>query len=137
MSYFMTVSGAIKAADVPPPGKLVPASQAQTYIARLEPSLSKLDGAPVYLIDDGETGTSDDLVMDAKEAIWEQRPLEHLPFIVLLERCLKNGWPFRVWLADNHPEAHTLNVARISDTKSAIAALERGGVCWLSSRGDR
>jgi len=126
----MTVAGAITAADVPPPGKLVPASQAQTYIAQLEAALTKLDGSPVYLIDDGETGTSDDLVMETKEAICEKRPTDNLAFIVLLNRCFAQKWSFRVWLAGNQTNAHVRNVSLVADVASTVAALERGGVCW-------
>jgi hypothetical protein len=92
----MTVSGPIAAGDVPPPGKLVPASQAQPYIARLEADLAKLDGRPVFFIDDGETGTSEDLVMDANEAVQDERPTAGLPIVVLMERCFRNGWSFRL-----------------------------------------
>src|SRR6185312_11778767 len=103
MSYFITISGSITAADVPAPAVLVPASKAQAYIADLEPELAKLDGAPVYFVDDGETGTSEDLVMAANEAANEGRPTDHLPVVVLFERCIRNGWNFRVWLAHNDP----------------------------------
>lgn len=126
----MTVSGSIGATDVPPPAKLIPASMAQEYIADLEEKLVALDGAPLYLIEDGETGASDDLVLDAKVAIEQGRPSEQVPLFTFLDRCFENGWHFRIWLADDHPDAHTRNVVQVGDAKAAVAAMKRGGVFW-------
>src|SRR5260221_1064800 len=134
MSYFMTVSGPIAENDVPPPGRLVPASKAQPYVARLEADLAKLAGSPVFCIDDGETGTSEELVMDANEAATEGKPLAELPVVVLMERCFRNGWNFRVWLADNDPDAHVRRIDAVRDLKAAIASIARSrGVCWHAS----
>jgi len=130
----MTVSGSIAEADVPLPGRLVPASKAQAYVAGLEAELAKLDGSPVFFIDDGESGTSEELVMEANEAALEGRPIADLPIVVLMERCIRNGWSFRVWLADSDPGAHLRRVDAINDLKSAIAAIAKSrGVCWHAS----
>ena len=121
----MTVAGSITAGDVPPPGRLVPASKAQPYIARLEADIARLDGSPVYLIDDGESGTSEDLIMETNEALWEERPVAELPLVILLERCFKNNWNFRAWLATNDSEAHVKGLETVGDLRSALEAVRK------------
>jgi hypothetical protein len=131
MSYFMTVAGSIAAGDVPPPAKLVPAAQAQSYIAKLEPHLIELDGGPVYLVDDGDSGTSEDVVMETYEALWAKQPVGGLPFVVLLERCFDRGWNFRVWLAGNDTSDHTKNIKRVTDVNAVLESIQNhGGVFW-------
>src|SRR5690348_3910690 len=120
MSYFMTISGAIKADDVPASAQLIPARNAQAYVANLEPALAKLDGAPVFLVDDGESGTSHNLVSEIGDAIVGDRPLEEIPIVTLLTKCFRNGWSFRVWLADNDPEAHTKNTTTVSNLEQTL-----------------
>jgi len=135
MSYFMTISGAVTAADVPATALLVPAANAQAYVAKLESSIARLDGAPVFLVDDGESGTSHNLVSQVGDALVEDRQLREVPFIALLERCIRNGWHFRVWLADNDPLAYVKNTTPVANFDSVLENMKQGRVCvcWHAS----
>src|SRR5687767_5337579 len=106
MSYFMTIAGAVTAGDVPTNATLVPVKDAQAYVARLESELAQLDGTPVFLVDDGESGTSHGFVTEVGEALFQDLPLREVPFVILLESCFRHRWSFRVWLADDDPQAH-------------------------------
>ena len=131
----MTISGKVSAGDVPATAILVPAASAQAYVANLESRLAQLDGAPVFFVDDGESGTSHDLVGQVGDALVEGRPLREVPFIVLLERCIRNGWNFRVWLADNDPQAHVKNTIPVANFDAVLENMEQGRVCvcWHAS----
>jgi len=123
MSYFVTVSGSIAESDMPPGAKLVPAAKAENYyIARLERDLAELDGAPVYFIDDGETGTSEELVLAVGEALRERKAVETLPLVVLLEKCIRNKWNFRIWHATNDTGEHR-RVAPAQDLGATLASI--------------
>lgn len=122
MSYFVTISGTVTEADVLVPARLIPASKAQRYIANLEAELKRLDGAPVYLVEDGDTGTSEDLVMEVNEALWEGRPASGLPLVVMLERCFVNKRNFRFWLANSSASSH-VHVHPVPDINSVLEAI--------------
>jgi hypothetical protein len=61
MSYFTVIVGDIGAL-VPDAGTLVLVRDAQSYIAALGETLSEADGRPQFLWEDGESGTSTDVV---------------------------------------------------------------------------
>jgi hypothetical protein len=70
MSYFVTITG--PNFDVGGIGsvELIPAMSAQSYVCALEAKFIVQDGnRPVFLVHDGDTGTSHDLVGAAMDAI--------------------------------------------------------------------
>ena len=74
--------------------------------------------------------------MDANEAANEGRPTGDLPIVVLFERCIRNGWSFRVWLARKDAAVDLLRVTQVNDLSGAISAIARsGGVVWHAPSG--
>jgi|GEM_PF-1900977 len=132
MSYFMTIGGRLRAADQPPDLVLVPAKDAQAYVAALEPELFALDGGPVTLVDDGESGTSDVAVADLVSALEDDADISSLPIFKLMIACASSGASFRIWWAGgDDPSPHKSRVVEAFDMDTAIQALKSGrGVCW-------
>ena len=131
----MTVCGDLTKGDVPGAARLVPAREAQAYVAKLEPALANLDGRPVFLLEDLESGTSHDLVTEIGESLVEDRPIEHLPVVALVAKCFSRGWSFRIWLADNDPNAYAKNTTEVSSLAQAMEQFERNQPCirWHAS----
>jgi hypothetical protein len=130
MSYFMTVSGSIAAISLKD-AELIPAREAQSYIASLEGKLESLDGTPVFLVHDKETGTSDLLVSDLKDALLEGTNPNSVPLMAILNSCFKAGISFRIWLANNDMNALVSNSEEVSDLVTTLEALRlRCGAWW-------
>ncbi|WP_143707434.1 hypothetical protein [Uliginosibacterium sp. TH139] len=123
MSYFMTVSGRIPNSEVVAGVELVPAANAQRYISSLEGELAEEDGAPVFLVHDGETGTSDLLIGDLQEAISDSGSATELAAYQMIQLCFAKSVPFRIWLArdsaDDH-KRHPVDVQCIGDVCQAL-----------------
>ena len=126
----MTVSGNVTTADVPEPARLVPLPMAQPYVASLGATITRLDGGPAYLVDDGETGTSDLFVYEPEPS----SSARETPFVSLIERCMRNGWSFRVWWADNSTDAY-LNTRPVRSIEEVLDNIEkdRYNVSWHAS----
>ena len=105
MSYFATVSGPRASAIQVRGLRLVPVRDAQSYVRGLEEHLSASDGTPVYLCDDGTTGTSHDFVGGAEDYAAEHGTLIGHPMLDLLDICEKNGVVLRIWWADDRSDA--------------------------------
>lgn len=131
MSYFMTVSGIIPNSEVVAGVELVPAASAQSYISSLESELAEDDGAPVFLVHDGETGTSDLLISDLQEAISDGRPLAGLAAYQTFQLCFSKAIPFRVWLARDSADDHKRHPVDVQDLGGVCQALISGrGAKW-------
>jgi hypothetical protein len=131
MSYFMMISGDIP--DSPANGEVefIPAASAQDYIARLESELVQLDGGPLYLVHDRESGTSDSIVSALESALLREEGTSGLPLTEILQACFAQGTSFRIWLATNDPMAHINNSFGVRDLATARAALQaRRGAWW-------
>ncbi len=89
------------------PLELIPAEQAQYYIRDLQALLSQEDGAPIYLVHDGETGTSHNFINDASSYLFHGGTLAGSPLLELCKRLCKQGHVFRIWWASNEENAHT------------------------------
>jgi len=127
----MTISGNIPVETPGPDVELMPASLAQPYIAKLESSLAGLDGAPVYLVHDKETGTSDNLVSELHNGFLEEENAASLPISNFLDYCFRNKLNFRVWLADNNPNAFLENSAHVINLETALQSIKnRQGAWW-------
>lgn len=119
MSYFIILSGAnVRAIDVPI-GRLIPTSEAQAYVARLAPQINALDGDPAMLWDDGETGTSDEIVCAVESDVLEGLSLDALPLISVIKNCESHHVSVRVWWANNDP----LAFSQVPEVVSAAEAL--------------
>ncbi|XLZ68554.1 hypothetical protein ABT364_18665 [Massilia sp. SR12] len=131
MSYFMTISGATS--DIPTIFGigLMLASDAQDYVKSLASELETLDGAPVHLVHDGETGTSDLIIADLENSLLVGDPVNDLPAAQLLQACFKNGLSFRIWWANNDLRAHIANALSVTDLAEAYEAIRvRRGATW-------
>jgi len=105
MSYFAVISGKNAKSVSVREGHLVPLSESQPYIANLTDALAERDGTPALLWDDGETGTSNDVICAAEEDLWEERGLESSALWQLLVNCDRSAVSVRVWWANNDPNA--------------------------------
>jgi hypothetical protein len=133
MSYFMTISGdRAKLADSYGQIRIINATKAQDYIKHLVLALEKLDGAPVWFVDDGYTGTSDDFVTDAKYPEREDSKIEDSLLGVILRQCFEKKLSFRIWLAVSNPAMdHITNTEPVFSFEEAIVVLaRREGVYW-------
>lgn len=99
----MTISGSQIDLNDLKPIELLPASKAQEYIQKLESMLEKEDGRPLYLLHDGETGTSDIFIGDAWNALQEFNSIKDTTLFVLINRLIENKNSFRIWYAGNDP----------------------------------
>jgi len=106
MSHFMTFSGPPIDLGGLRPVELIPACEAQNYIRKLEYELSALDGAPLFLVHDGHSGTSDGIVFDAASALGAGEDISSTLFHILMTRLLRTAHTVRLWCARNDPAAH-------------------------------
>jgi len=98
MSYFIAISGPRAATLQPIRGALVAVSQAQPYFRALEQQLALYNGGPVFLWDDAESDTSDDLVCEACDEIQLQGKREpELAFAKMLTACADARCSLHVW----------------------------------------
>ena len=134
MSYFMTISGSVPADQQIEGIEFLPADAAQPYIANLESKIAEQDGAPVYLVHDKETGTSDMLVADLENALIEGAEIENLPVFKLIQACFDERINFRIWWADNDLDAYKKNSKPVNDMESTLNSIKAGLGGWWHSR---
>jgi hypothetical protein len=139
MSYFMTLGGQVRAVDPPGALRLIPAHEAQPYVVALEPELVALDGGPVFLVEDGETGTSDVAVADVVSALEDDVDVSAFAIFRLMTTCLSSGISFRVWWAGgNSPASHRSRVVEVENVEAAMHALKSGkGARWHPRSNER
>ncbi len=136
MSYFMTVSGIAPDLSGLEPIEFVGVAKAQYYIERLAEQLTELDGGPLFLVHDGQSGTSDELIQPAVSAVRLGEPIENTPLSHLLNRLSKGTHTLRIWYAGN-TDAHL----QVKDCGSWEAAMrefrdqaERTGIVGIRTR---
>ena len=83
------------------PIQVSPGTESQEYIRVLLPQISRLDGVPIFMVDDGTTGTSHDLICEATNAINEGRKVEVTRLFQVLTRLATAKHTVRIWWADN------------------------------------
>ena len=101
MSYFMITCGRVADFSDLAPIELVPAPDAQSYIHPMANTLAGMNQAPVYLVDDGTTGTSDDFVTDGENALINNGTLEGSVLFSVIQRLAAQGNAILIWLANN------------------------------------
>lgn len=101
MSQFITSSGN----KIEPKNygaiRLLPAEKAQKYIIALLPKLKEQDGEHVYFLDDGSSGTSDEIFIEVDEAIQKRGNIEGTIFNDILNELYATGHTIRIWYAHN------------------------------------
>jgi hypothetical protein len=108
MSYFMTVAGDTSSLRLDGINglRLVPMNEAQKYILALSAEIQETDGSPLFLVDDGESGTSHNIVVDAENNLHENGTLDGTTLLKLMEQFTQSGNYFRIWYASNTPSSH-------------------------------
>ena len=127
----MTISGAISEMATVVGIEFLLADHAQEYIKSMATELENLDGKPVHLVHDCETGTSDIIIAELENALRDGEDIVDLPVAKILHACFKNGWGFRIWWANDSPIAFMANVSRVADLTETCAAIkEQRGATW-------
>jgi hypothetical protein len=105
MSYFMTLAGNPVNLAGFEPLELIPVMQAQTYLQELAPTIITADGEPLFLVHDGKTGTSHDLLVTAAENWYLDRTVGDRKLLSLLQLVCDSSHVFRIWWAGD-PNSH-------------------------------
>ena len=119
MSYFVVISGQGATAVKVAAGRLIPVSEAQSYVEGLASSIAELDGSPSLFWDDCESGTSHDLVCAAEEDVHYERSVEASALGRLVRDCEHHGVSVRVWWAENDQR----DFQRVPEVTSAAEAM--------------
>lgn len=121
MSQFITTSGSYVDLASNGPFRLVPISEASSYLARLAPEIEGLDGAPVYFVDDGATGTSDDVFDAAEDQMIERGSFDGTPLDEVITTLHEIGNTIRIWWGgENNAHLDVVDFGSLSDLKQAL-----------------
>jgi hypothetical protein len=123
MSYFMTTAGPWIDLSNLSPLELTPAEQAQYYIRDRHAFLSQQDGEPLYLVDDGETGTSHKFISAASSYLYLNGSLVGCTLFKLCKCLCPCGHVFRIWYASNEEHAH-IQVLQCNSFEEVMRAIE-------------
>jgi hypothetical protein len=130
MSYFMVTCGSAPDLADLAPVELIPTPDAQSYIHPIANAICAMSQAPAFLVHDGLTGTSDDFVADAENALKDNGTLEGSALFSIIHRLAAQGNAVLIWWANNAPLAY-----QAAETCSSV---EVDGCCsspncWQSS----
>ena len=101
MSQFATTSGPALDQTSFSDIRIVPARDAQGYISVLEDKLKVLDGEHVYILDDGESGTSEGVFAELDKVIEKGNEFNNSDFVKLVNYLLERNHTIRIWEARN------------------------------------
>lgn len=111
--------------------ELLQIEDAQEYVNSLGSELGGMDGKPLYLVHDGETGTSDTIIADLENALLDCSVVDDLPATKILQACFDSGVGFRIWWATDDPLAHKANISPVANLEEAFAAIKaKHGATW-------
>jgi hypothetical protein len=135
MSYFVTITGQkVEVSDLATV-ELIPANGAQSYISEIAAQFAAEDASPsVFLVHDRETGTSDELVGAAIDAVFEGGDFGATDLGKVLSRLVGIA---RIWDAGaiNPIKDEPLDVPgfdQLSDTFSKMA--KKGHIKYVRSQ---
>jgi len=124
MSFFMTISGAKINLDGLEPIELLPISEAQDYVRRLEPELSTMDGTPLFFVHDGQSGTSHNFITEAVNAVCSGEGIQGTLFQKLMQRLSTTKHIVRIWYAGRAPDSH-LHVKNCDSYEQAMQEFQK------------
>lgn len=92
------------------PVELLETALAQDYIRDRTSAICEVDGEPLFLVHDGESQTSHDIVVPAYNQILDRAPLSDTDFGKILTDLLIAGHTVRVWDAGAMSDKETLGL---------------------------
>ena len=134
MSYFMTTCGPESLAISLEAASLIPISDTQDYLRNLQARLQADDGGFSYLVEDRETGTSTEFIVQFDHALDQPGgDLDRQPLVQIVRTLLSRAQIIRIWWANSNPfaafELPTVQVSPASDIGSVLAAHYRRDIC--------
>lgn len=121
MSQFITTSGAYVDFGLMTPFKLVPIAEAGSHLSKLADKLEVLDGSPVYFVDDGATGTSDDVLDLAEDQMIEQGDFDGTPLDEVITLLHRKGNAIRIWWGgESNAHLDVVEFETLKDLKQAL-----------------
>jgi hypothetical protein len=128
MSYFAIVSGDIARLSSGK-GQFVPLAETQGYVTRAVEQIMSFEEGPFYLWDDGETGTSTDLVTEGEEHLFGRGTLLDTSLHVLLSSAEGCAASVYIWWAGNGAPARSSprRCAKRCPTRTDQARCRPGG----------
>ena len=86
--------------------EIVPALDVQNYVHPIAQTLTGMNQASAFLVHDGTTGTSDDLVANGENALIDNGTLEGTSLLSVIRRLAAQGNAILIWWANNNPLAY-------------------------------
>jgi hypothetical protein len=123
MSYFFTITGTpIDISEFSPFG-LVPASAAQSFIRKLGKAARDAGNGTMYLVHDGVTGTSHEILVGAEDEVINGVLPEDTTLVRMVRRFLLEEAAICIWWAGNL--ADPIDIVQCSSPDDVIDVLAR------------
>jgi hypothetical protein len=128
MSYFVTSAGPRVTLRNFPPVELVDIELAQYYVKDLASMLRAGDGEPLFLVHDGESNTSHDLVVPAENEVIDSAPLDGTALGKIIAELLYAGHTIRIWDAGAISRSEVLGMPLVEydSPAEALASIVQG-----------
>ena len=125
----MTASGELPTQTFPPI-EFLPISRAQKYLADLEVELSPEDGAPLWFVHDGRTGTSHDFVSEAQSHYYENGTIDGALLLRIMDALADARCVFRIWWASDQSDCYRdlITFRNTQDLRTGVAKLIEEGL---------
>ena len=123
MSYFFTIAGEPVELGEFSNAELIPATDAQDYVQQLANKSGFTGHGTLFLIHDGSTGTSDELIVASESEVFEGVLPEATTLLKMVRRVLSRNTSFRIWWAGESGEPE--HVVRCNSPEAAIDTLIR------------
>ena len=122
MSYFFTITGSpIDMSEFSPFG-LLPASSAQSSIRKLGKASRDAGKGTMYLVHDGATGTSHEILVGAEDEVINGVPPENTTLVRIVRRFLLEDASICIWWAGR---SDPTNAVRCTSPDEVIEVLAR------------
>jgi len=123
MSYCMVVIGKKPDMTGLNPIEVIPADDSQPYVKNCVKDFRKQGvKGEMWFLDDGCTGTSDEIVRESVNTIWAGKTLRNGFLYQVLLRCELQGVSFILWYA-THDEH--LNLVKVTDFEEMVNLIEK------------
>ena len=123
MSYFFTIAGEPVELGEFSNAELIPATDAQDYVQQLANKSGFTGHGTLFLIHDGSTGTSDELIVASESEAFEGVPPEATTLLRMVRLILSRNTSVRIWWAGGPGEPE--HVVRCNSPEEAIETLIR------------